>query len=802
MAAAGYTAINYDDVLAQLRDAGLIVEYIEAGTSRPQRVRIEGSREKKGWYWLREWQLDDGRIALVGSFGVWVGNKNNAQKVRLGELSLSKEQSQAIRDRMAADRKRADAIRKRELEVAARRAQRMFIKCQEIKERGACAYLLDRDVDAHGARMTPNGTLVVPMMNAAGDIRALQFIGPEVRRKRKDTNKQYWPAGMSQTGLFFMLGAPGESGIILIAEGFVTGAVLREESGLCTVVAFDANNLLPVAQAIRRRHPGARILICADDDFASRGNPGITCARAAAFAVDGAWVAPHFPEGEPFRTDFYAAQLDEQAADHRQEVEAIRCGRKKLTDFDDLRDYTRDTAPHSVRLQIEAMLDQLGWREAKPRRDEPRQGARGERLSPITTTQELFDRFAVIYGHNKSLFDFQERMLVSAEDVKMACAGRDTFKAWHESQDKRVVRINEVGFDPSEANDRITCNLWGGWPMEPVKGECTELLAMLEHLCQNEDRNARGIYEWILKWLAYPLQHPGAKMRTALVVHGPQRVGKNFFFESVMEIYGPYGEVIDQDALEDKYNDCFSKKLFLIADEVIARQELYHVKNKLKGMITGRRIRINPKNVKSYWEDNHCNLVFLSNETQPTALERDDGRHVVLWTPSALPSDFYKRIETEIANGGIAALYWYLKHEIDLGDFNEYTPPPMTIAKQDLMELSLDSTERFMREWLRGEIDHIPTIPAKSLQVYALYRDWCGRMGYARYAPEPKFLAEITKRSRAMREQAHYLNGTGKKQARFIFPPGVECPPDKTKQIWLGECVKQFDFCMDEWKQG
>ena len=39
---------------------------------------------------------------------------------------------------------------------------------------------------------------------------------------------------------------------------------------------------------------------------------------------------------------------------------------------------------------------------------------------------------------------------------------------------------------------------------------------------------------WVLKWLAYPIQHPGAKMRTALVLHGPQGTGKNMFFEAIM----------------------------------------------------------------------------------------------------------------------------------------------------------------------------------------------------------------------------------------------------------------------------
>ena len=30
---------------------------------------------------------------------------------------------------------------------------------------------------------------------------------------------------------------------------------------------------------------------------------------------------------------------------------------------------------------------------------------------------------------------------------------------------------------------------------------------------------------WVLRWLAYPLQHPGAKMRTAMVVHGDEGSG-------------------------------------------------------------------------------------------------------------------------------------------------------------------------------------------------------------------------------------------------------------------------------------
>ncbi len=794
-------AINYDDVLGQLRDAGLIIDAIETGTARPMRLKVEGAREKKGWYWLHEIRLDDGRHAIVGSFGIWQGADNNAQKVKLRDIRLSDEQTQAMKARLAEDRRRAQAARKRELERAAQRAAKMWAKCLPIDDLAAVEYLVKRGIQPHGARMTPGGAVVVPMQDATGQVWGLQFMGPPVRRKLKDTDKQFWPYGTSQAGRFFMIGKPGP--IILVCEGFITAAALHEEAGHCTVVAFNANNLRPVAEAIHKRYRTARLLICADDDFATRGNPGVEAASAAALAVGGAWVAPRFPDEEPFRVDIAAAAGELAAIDdakaYKQRVEEIRRGRKKLTDFDDLRSYP-DTPPHTVRIQIEAKLLELGWDDGGAPRETKPTGAGGSApLKPITSVQELFERYAIVYGHSKSLFDFQERMLLPAEDVKLACAGRDTWKYFNESPDKRVVRISEVGFDPSEQDPRITCNLWGGWPIEPRKGECDMLLSLLEYLCENE-KNHRDLYNWVLNWLAYPLQHPGAKMRTALVVHGPQRVGKNFFFESVMEIYGPYGEVIDQDALEDKYNDCFSKKLFLIADEVIARQELYHVKNKLKGMITGRRIRINPKNVKSYWEDNHCNLVFLSNETQPLVLERDDGRHVVIWTPEKLPPDIYRKIEQEVAAGGIAALYERLLRR-PLDDFNEFTPPPMTAAKQDLMDLSMDSTERFGKDWLAGRIEPIPIIPAKSTAIYAVYRGWCGSMGYSRYAPEPKFLAEIIKRTGSRRSRAHYLNGSGQRQATFIFPPGADPPPDKTQQAWLGECVTEFDLKANAWKE-
>lgn len=790
-------AINYDDVMDQMRGFGLIVDSIDLG--RLRRCKVEGRRDRPGWYAVHEERINDpdhpnyGSFILIGQFGIWEGLEKNAQKIRIEKIKLSESDKQARRARYAEDRKKADARRAGEAKKASEIATRAWAQCSP---EGECEYLKKKGVLAHGARFTKRGNLIIPMLDAAGQIHGLQVIyGNAEDKKRKGRDKDFWPIGLAKAGHYFMLGAP--SALILIAEGYATAAAVHETTNLPVVVAFDAGNLRPVAEAIRKRYRTARILICADDDFATRGNPGLAAADQAALAVGGSWVAPVF-ETDPVRADIASAAIEFSSDDYKQHVERIRAGRKKLTDFNDLQQWALG-GPHLVKAQIEAKLVELKWNAPESVREGEQTGGRGAALKPISSLSELFDRFAIIYGHNKSVFDFHERMLLSIEDMRNACTSREMHRAWMESADKKIVRIENVGFDPSGADPAITCNLWGGWPMQPQEGKCTLLLELLSYLCLNE-QNHKDLYDWILKWLAYPLQHPGAKMKTALVVHGPQRVGKNFFFESVMQIYGQYGQVIDQDALEDKYNDCFSRKLFLIADEVIARQELYHVKNKLKGMITGRRIRINPKNVKSYWETNHCNLIFLSNETQPLVLERDDGRHVVLWTPKKLSMDFYKSVEREVDEGGIPALYHHLLN-IDLGDFNEYTPPPMTVAKRDLMDLSMDSEERFWLDWTKEKIEHVPPVPTKTTLLYAFYREYTSRAGYARYAPETRFLAHVAKRTDAKKSIRRYQNGSGQKQATFIFPPGIEQPVDRAEPIWLGECIEEFTQGVTRWRE-
>jgi putative DNA primase/helicase len=708
--------INYDDVIGQMAGYGLVIDGgIDVGTTKPRRVKTEDdSREKRGWYWLNEVMID-GAAYIVGAYGIYHGADSGKQAVKINRdgkaVAIDPALREAMKQRQAENLKRMKAMRAGEAERAAREATRVW---HAYLPAGESDYLARKNVGAHGVRFDPNGhgTMLVPMLDVRGKVHGLQIIRGKNRGGKLE--KQYFPAGLAKQGHFHLIGGM-PSWIVLVAEGYATAATLFEATGLPVAVAFDAGNLAHVAAEIHKHYKRAHVLVCADDDYLTEGNPGVTAASTAALAVGGAFVAPVF------------------AAD--------RAG-KKITDFNDLQAIE---GQHAVRGQIEARLMDLKW--AAPERAvaglATEGGGESVAMAPRLTIDEAAARFWGTYGlGGKALFDEAERRLVHKDDVLnlLPSHGWDELKkhpGW------RVARDHEIGFDPTERDSSVKCNMFGGWPTTPREGSCQMLLELLFYLC-SKDPNAREIYNWILCWLAYPLQHRGAKMHSAIVVHGPQGTGKSRIFEAVADIYGTYGRVLGQDALEDKFNaDWAEKKLFIVGDEVMAKVEMYHVKNRLKGFITGSTIRVNPKNVAAHTEKNQMNIVFLSNERQPMILENDDRRHLVIWTPPKPDEDFFAQVNAEIDNGGIAALHHYLLN-LDLGDFKPWTKPPMTEAKQDLIDLGLSSEERFLREWQRLEVEGrdgepVPFCPCLGSSLYRVYEDWCKRQGEFRPRPANHF---------------------------------------------------------------
>jgi putative DNA primase/helicase len=106
--------------------------------------------------------------------------------------------------------------------------------------------------------------------------------------------------------LLFLIGSmTSVDRAICIAEGFATGATIYEAIGCPVAVAFNAGNLGPVARVLREEYPDLTLIVCADDDYRTEGNPGLTKAKEAAAAVGGRLAIPDFGDPRPDgATDF------------------------------------------------------------------------------------------------------------------------------------------------------------------------------------------------------------------------------------------------------------------------------------------------------------------------------------------------------------------------------------------------------------------------------------------------------------------------------------------------------------------
>ena len=205
----------------------------------------------------------------------------------------------------------------------------------ECRQRSAKLWEKGRDVDAKHPYLVAKGikpygikqlrdSLLVPVQDAVGALHGLQFIMPDGTKKFK--------TGTAVTGCYHAIGKA--NGKILMAEGFATGAALHEITGHAVACAFTAGNLKPVAEALKQKYPEIDIVLCADDDHHTEGNPGLTKATEAARAVNGLLAVPCFPTTrEPKDTDFndlaQTASIEavrrqvEQAEHPRQDSSAI-----------------------------------------------------------------------------------------------------------------------------------------------------------------------------------------------------------------------------------------------------------------------------------------------------------------------------------------------------------------------------------------------------------------------------------------------------------------------------------------------
>lgn len=732
--------------IEQMLDAGL--DPFPDGHPRTS-GRIERyGRKKRSWYVLHQYQARNGRRFVAGAYGVH--GRVDSTRVRADYAGIDPDEIERLQ-RAQREKERAEAAKRLRLaEFAANRARGQY---QAAARLGGSAYLERKGVKADRAlRFQPDGTLLVPMVDYAGEtpiLRGLQKISPDGAKR--------FTKHMHKAGVACLLGSGKAQGPILIVEGLATGLSVRMalEQRHAVYVAFDCGNLAHVARALRQRHPDARLVICADDD--ARTICGRHQAEGATAPLVLSSTRPSWCRCNPGQTYAHAiaAELDNCIVATPKFVE-----QGALKDWNDL--HVAEGLEVAA-AQLQAALEDKP--KKPPRKDKSHGGG------PLIA--DLVRRYVLIYG-TETVYDRQVERIERLSAIRAAW-GRTRVEIWQMMPERKMVDRERVLWDPGgPLEPEGAINLFRGMPTKPKPGKCDRILELLYFLCgESPEDDQAPLTDWCLKWAAYPLQHPGAKMRTSIVMHGKDGAGKNLFWGVVRAIYGKYGGIIGQQELESDFNDWSSQKLFVIANEVISRHELRHQVGKLKNLITETELQINAKNLPLRVEANRMNLVFFSNELQPIWLDGNDRRYLVVRTPKAArDAEFYAAVDAEVRAGGIEALYDYLLR-YPLGEFTEHTKPLLTQAKEDIVELGTPSAQLFWQELHEGLLP-LPYCSALSEDLYRAFVVWCRRNGEKSPAKINIFSAQFRAMNGVVKRAMRVLDPTARTDATVGAQPTVK----------------------------
>jgi phage/plasmid primase-like uncharacterized protein len=252
--------LSFDPPEQQFSDA-----IINAGLLAPDHISIDGQihrfstngkkSDKSGWY-----VFYDGDVP-AGIFGDWRSGLEVNVRANTGrKMTVAEELANTNRI------KQAKALRDAEIqkthEVIANTVEQIWESAQEATVDHP--YIKRKGIEPHGARVTGDGRLIVPLFDIENNLSSLQYIS-------SDGGKLYHASG-STSGKFCMIGSLDQPGIIYIAEGFATAATIHQATNRPCIAAYSASNLVPVTEQIRQKYGiGQEIVIVADNDVSGTG---------------------------------------------------------------------------------------------------------------------------------------------------------------------------------------------------------------------------------------------------------------------------------------------------------------------------------------------------------------------------------------------------------------------------------------------------------------------------------------------------------------------------------------------------
>lgn len=207
-------------------------------------------------------------------------------------------------------------------------------------------------------------------------------------------------------------------------------------------------------------------------------------------------------------------------------------------------------------------------------------------------------------------------------------------------------------------------NLFSGFLIEPdPSGSCDLFHKLIREVWVQDDDT---LFQWVTEFFMHPLRFPGDKIGTSIAIRGTHGDGKSIVTEQLMApIYGDMLlRVTNQNMVLGDYNEALSGKL-LVALEEAAFAGDKRAFARLKELVTGRDVLVNPKHKSPVTIDNYARMVIISNQRHFMDVEPGDRRYTVLNSvPAWAGTNLFEALIAQWNNGGAARfVYEALNHE-------------------------------------------------------------------------------------------------------------------------------------------
>lgn len=299
--------------------------------------------------------------------------------------------------------------------------------------------------------------------------------------------------------------------------------------------------------------------------------------------------------------------------------------------------------------------------------------------------------------------------------------------AW--AKDARCVRASKAALRPDYPDDalltegRIRVFNTYNPPLHPTEGgECATALEFIEHLVPNPaDRDI------FLEWHAHKVANPGDRMHGLAMVTPSYGVGRGTWIQILRSLFGyfyvteiPLSQLVGRGG-QSEFNQYLADSLVVSVPEALEEREeqtkwqarhLAYEQLKLVVDPISQPVQIRRKYGRNSIEQCYASIIISSNHTDALAMEAEDRRMIVL-DNGVIPlvnaeSNLYDRIhQWKLKPENIGALQRHFLVEYEASQYNPFGIPPMTHAKQLMINQSRSDTDllfdRFI-EQAKGDI--------------------------------------------------------------------------------------------------